>query len=191
MQKRLRKKHQTTLPVSALKMPAPRRWGWALAGLAVVIGCLMLGVFAISRNQAAPIAITTPRPVMRTSSPIASDGHPPATQQTTGVFPLSAGGPIPISATVLHPTTIAHVVIKNVFTSIYAGYLTKTPAIGALAILQENLVTGQQSLHLYQTAQPVGALTILTVQNGMLTLSTPKASGTFNLSTDQFHFSTV
>src|SRR5207244_3581201 len=51
-------------------------------------------------------------------------------------------------ANVLHPTNIARVFVNSVLMSIYAGSMTQTPAIGALAILQENLTTGQQSLHL-------------------------------------------
>jgi len=191
MRKRLRKKRQRTQRVSALTLPAFRHWSWMLVGLAVIIACLLLGAFASSRSQTSPGAAAMPVPVKSFSSPIPVHGHPPGTQQTNAVFPLSAGGPIPVSASVFHPTTIAHVVIKDVFISIYAGSLTRMPAIGALAILQENLATGQQSLHLYQTAQPVGSLTILTVRNTLLTLSAPKATGTFNLSTDQFHFSTA
>jgi hypothetical protein len=116
-------------------------------------------------------------------------GNTPVAQQTTGIFPLSAGGPIPVPANVLHPTNIARIVVNNVLTSIYAGSMARTPALGALAILQENLTTGQQSLHLYQTSQSVGPLTILAVHNDILTFSTPKANGSFNLTTDQFHFS--
>ena len=60
--------------------------------------------------------------------------------------------------------------------------------IGAIAILQENTTTGQQSLTIYQTAQPVGPITVLAIHNEMLTISTSAGHGTFNLVTHQFHF---
>ena len=106
--------------------------------------------------------------------------------QLIGVFPLSAGGPIPVPANVLHPTNIARINVDNVLVSIYAGSMVRTPTIGVLAILRENLTTGEQSLHLYQTAQPVGALTILTAHSSVLTFSAPKENGTFSLGTNQF-----
>jgi len=166
----------------------PIRWGWMLAVFAVVIGCLMLVAFVGNQSQASADHSATSPSVTSASSPMPIGSNTPGTQQTTGVFPLSAGGPIPIPANVLQPTNIARVFVNNVLTSIYAGSLTRTPAVGVLAILQENLITGQQSLHLYQTSQPVGALTILTIHNDILTFATPKANGTFNLSTDQFQF---
>src|SRR5437667_174614 len=187
MQKHMRKKRQTKKPVPNLL--ASIHWTWILAGPAVVIGCLVLLVLATSQRQTSTVDPTIRLPVTSTYSPMPIGGDTPGPQQTTGIFPLSAGGPIPVPANVLHPTNIARVVVNNVLTSIYAGFMTRTPALGALAILQENLSTGQQSLHLYQTSQPVGALTILAVHNDILTFSTPKAKGTFNLTTDQFHFS--
>jgi hypothetical protein len=131
---------------------------------------------------------TSHSPVTSTSYLTSISDDTQVTRQTTGVFSLSAGGPIPVPANVLHPTNIARVVVNNVLTSIYAGSMTRTPSIGALAILQENLTTGEQSLHFYSTSQPMGEITILAVQNGMLTFSTPNARGTFDLSTKQFHF---
>jgi hypothetical protein len=189
MQKPTRKKRQAKKPVP--NVLSSIKWGWVLAGFAVVVGCLLLAAFATSQSQASTDAFTIRSPAASTSSllPIGSDTPGTAvTQQVTGIFPLSAGGPIPVPANVLHPTNVARVVVNNVLTSIYAGSMTRTPAIGALAILQENLTTGQQSLHLYQTSQPVGALTILAMHNDILTLSTPNAHGTFDLGTDQFHF---
>ena len=189
MQKPMHKKRQAKKP--APNMLSPIRWGWILAGLAVVAGCLMLVAFAASQSQASTDDFTIRPPAANTSSlpPIGSDTSGSTdTQQVTGIFPLSAGGPIPVPANVLHPTNVARVVVNNVLTSIYAGSMTRAPAIGALAILQENLTTGQQSLHLYQTSQPVGALTILAMHNDILTLSTPNAHGIFDLGTDQFHF---
>ena len=189
MQKRLRKKRQTKKPVPVPGRLSRIQWGWMLAMPAVVIGFLMLMAFASSQNQPSTDDARIPPLVTGTYFPMPKGGDPPGAQQRTGIFPLSAGGPIPVPASVLHPTNIARVLVKNVLMSIYAGSMARTPAIGALAILQENITTGQQSLHLYQTSQPVGALTILAVQNDILILSTPKASGTFHLGTDQFHFS--
>jgi len=128
--------------------------------------------------------------VASTSAPLLTSMNTPDAQQTTevGVFSLSSGGPIPVPANVLHPNNIARVVVNNVLTSIYAGSMTRAPETGALAILQENLVTGQESLHIYQTPQPIGALTILALHNNILTFSAPKAQGTFDLKTDQFQF---
>ena len=183
--KRIRKKKQY-----ANKL-VPMQWGWMLAGGAVVICCLLLIAIAIS-NRASAIDATIKSSATGTNAanPISSE-TPNAfvtvnAQQMTGVFPLSAGGPIPVPANVLHPTNIARMVVDNVLMSIYAGSMVRTPTIGVLAILRENLATGEQSLHLYQTAQPVGALTILTAHNSVLTFSTPKANGTFNLGTNQF-----
>ena len=189
MQKRTRKKRQTKKPLPVPTMLASIHWAWILAVPAVVITCLVLIANATSTRQTSTLDATIRPPVTSTYSPTPIGGDTPIAQQTTGIFPLSAGGPIPVPANVLHPTNIARVVVNNVLTSIYAGSMTRTPALGALAILQENLTTGQQSLHLYQTSQPVGALTILAVHNDILTVSTPKAKGTFNLTTDQFHFS--
>ena len=123
-----------------------------------------------------------------TSAPLLTPVNTPDAQQTTqvGVFSLSSGGPIPVPANVLHPTNIARVVVNNVLTSIYAGSMTRAPETGALAILQENLVTGQESLHIYQTPQPTGALTILALHNNILIFSAPKIHGTFDLKTHQF-----
>src|SRR6266566_3023477 len=128
--------------------------------------------------------------VASTSAPLLTPMNTPDAQQTTevGVFSLSSGGPIPVPANVLHPNNIARVVVNNVLTSIYAGSMTRAPETGALAMLQENLVTGQESLHIYQTPQPIGALTILALHNNILTFSAPKAHGTFDLKTDQFQF---
>jgi len=185
MQKnRMRKKRYTHKLVSI-------QWGWMLAGGAVLIICLLLVAIA-SSNRASAIDATIKSPVTGTNAanPISSETPNISVmanaQQMTGVLPLSAGGPIPVPANVLHPTNIARIDADNVLISIYAGSMVRTPTIGVLAILRENLTTGEQSLHLYQTAQPVGALTILTVHNGVLTLSTPKANGTFDLGTSQF-----
>ena len=189
MQKRMCKRRRAKKPVAVPNMLASIQWGWVLAVFAVVIGCLVLVALATSQSQGSTVDATIRATVTSTFSPMPiGGGVTPGARQTMGVFPLSAGGPIPVPANVLHPTNVARVVVNDVIMSIYAGSMTRSPAIGALAILQENLTTGQQSLHLYQTSQAVGALTILAVHNDMLTFSTPQATGTFNLGTDQFHF---
>ena len=185
MQKRIRKKKRYT------NKRVPIQWGWILAGGALLISCLLLVAIATSQGWASTSDTTIHPPV--TSTNAATSIRSAATtaiyaDQLTGVFPLSAGGPIPVPANVLHPTNIARITVDNVLVSIYAGSMVRTPTIGVLAILRENLTTGEQSLHLYQTAQPVGALTILTAHGRVLTFSTPKANGTFNLGTNQFRF---
>lgn len=183
MQKKSVRKKRYTHKLGAMQ------WGWMLAGGAVIISCLLLVAIATSNRQA-PSSDATAHPLVTgTDAPTSIRTDVTMTvnaQQMTGVLSLSAGGPIPVSANVLHPTNIARMVVDNVLVSIYAGSMVRTPGIGVLAILRENLTSGEQSLHLYQTAQPVGALTILTAHNGVLTFSTPKANGTFNLGTNQF-----
>lgn len=183
--KRIRKKRYTH------KLGA-MQWRWMLVGGAVIISCLLLVAIATSQGRTStsdatiqPL-VTGTKTAKSISSEISNTFVMANAQQLTGVLPLSAGGPIPVSANVLHPTNIARMVVDNVLVSIYAGSMVRTPTIGVLAILRENLTSGEQSLHLYQTAQPVGALTILTAHNGVLTFSTPKANGTFNLGTNQF-----
>ena len=154
--------------------------------------CLLLVAFAVSHKQVAPDAPTvnpTVPAIVNTAVPIAvNGGNTQSVQQTTGIFSLASGGPIPVPANVFHPGNIARVVLHNELMSIYAGAMTRTPTIGAIAILQENTVTGQQSLTIYQTAQPVGSLTVLAIHNETLTISTLAGHGTFNLLTHQFHF---
>jgi hypothetical protein len=181
-----RKKRQAKKTVLRPHELTHLHWGWLLMGLTVLIACVVVAAFASSRSQTSS-GNATIRPVGTSVTAPPGMGRQ-GSQHTAGIFPLSAGGPIPVPANVLHPTNIARVLVKNVLTSIYAGSMTREPATGALAILQENLMTGQQSLHLYQTSQPVGSLTILAVQNDILTFSFAKAKGTFNLATDQFHF---
>ncbi len=184
MQKRIYKKKRYSNKL------VPFQWGWLLAGGALIISCLLLVAIVTSQGQAftndatihLPVTSITATPAsIRSDATIAINAD-----QLTGVFPLTAGGPIPVPANVLHPTNIARINIDNVLVSIYAGSMARTPTIGVLAILRENLTTGEQNLHLYQTAQPVGALTILTAHNTILTFSTAKENGTFNLVTNQF-----
>jgi hypothetical protein len=163
-------------------------WIWKLGVLALLIGCLAVIAVAASQHQTSTVVATSHAPVTSASYPTSISSDTPVTRQTTGVFPLSAGGPIPVPANVLHPTNVARMVIHNVLTSIYAGSMTRMPAIGALAILREDLTTGEQSLHIYSTTQAVGAITILAVHDGIIMLSTPKARGTFDPGTGQFRF---
>jgi hypothetical protein len=186
MKKRLRKKKRYTNKRVSIQ------WGWMLAGGALIVSCLLLVAIATSQGRASTSDATTYSPATNSNAPTSIRSEATTTtinaDQITGVFPLSAGGPIPVPANVLHPTNIARINVDNVLVSIYAGSMVRTPTIGVLAILRENLTTGEQSLHLYQTAQPVGALTILTAHGSVLTFSTPKAKGTFNLGTNQFRF---
>lgn len=182
--KRMRKKKRHTHKLVS------GQWGWVLAGSAVIISCLLLVAIATSSQGRTSTSDATIHPsVTSTNAPTSVRSETTMTinaDQITGVFSLSAGGPIPVPANVLHPTNIARIDVDNELVSIYAGSMVRTPAIGVLAILRENLTTGEQSLHLYQTAQPVGALTILSAHNSVLTFSTPKANGTFDLGTNQF-----
>ncbi|GAC1345999.1 MAG: hypothetical protein NVSMB27_08910 [Ktedonobacteraceae bacterium] len=188
MKKRRYKKLKTKKPEAVSNSYTHIHWGWLVAGLAVIITCLILAVNAASQGKAPTDDSTVRPPVTGTMTTLPFGGSTAGVPQTTGIFALSTGGPIPVPANVLSPSNIARVVVTNVLTSIYAGCMTRAPATGALAILRENLTSGQQSLHLYQTSQPVGTLTILAVHNDILTLSTPKARGIFNLKTDEFHF---
>ena len=191
MQKHIRKKHPTKR-VTYLNRSPRLQWRWMIAVFALVIAAVTLVVFTqtLASSQQKDSKDVSKMQDASTSTPLLTPVNTPDAQQTTrvGVFSLSTGGPIPVPANVLHPNNIARVVVNNVLTSIYAGSMTRAPETGALAILQENLVTGQESLHIYQTPQPIGALTILALHNNILTFSAPKAQGTFDLKTDQFQF---
>ena len=186
MKKQKRRNHRIKKPVESQSHLRDMR----LPGiLAIIIVCLLLTIaFTNNHNTTATVAIAKPTPILRSSTSLSMNALSPKKQPTTGIFPLSTGGPIPVPANILLPTNIARIVSANQLTSIYAGSMARTPAIGVLAILQENLLTGQQSLHLYQTAQPVGALTILALRQSILTIASPQAKGTFNLSTHKFLF---
>lgn len=186
MKKQKRRKHRTKKSVGSRFQLRDMR----LPGiLALIVVCLLLTiVFANNHSQTTAIATTRPRPVLHSPSALSKNAISLKRQTTTGIFPLSTGGPIPVPANVLLPTNIARIASASELTSIYAGSMARKPTIGVLAILQENLLTGQQSLHLYQTPQPVGALTILAMKQGILTIASPKAKGTFDLMTHQFHF---
>ena len=165
-----------------------------IAAIIVIIGCFVLVAFVINQQSVASDitridSTVSPTTITGAKVPaLVGSGNTQHVQPAPGVFSLSEGGPIPVPANVLHPTNIARVVANNMLTSVYAGAMTRNPAIGAIAILKENITTGEQSLHIYQTAQLVGAVTILAIHSGMLTLSTPTAHGTFDLHTDSFHF---
>jgi hypothetical protein len=189
MQKRVQKKPPTGR-VTDLNRPPRLQWRWAIPVFAFLIAAMAAVVFAhtLANGQHQASAGGSAVQAGNTYATLLTPVDTPDAQPTThaGVFSLASGGPIPVPANVLHPTSIARVVVNNVLTSIYAGSMTRAPETGALAIFQENLVTGQESLHIYQTPQPVGALTILALHNNILTFSAAKIHGTFDLKTDQF-----
>jgi len=191
MQKRVQKKPPTRR-VTDLNRPPRLQWRWAIPVFAFLLAAMAAVVFAhtlANGQQQAPAGGSVVE-AGNTYATLLTPVNTPDAQPTThsGVFSLSSGGPIPVPANVFHPTSIARVVANNVLTSVYAGSMARAPETGALAIFQENLVTGQESLHIYQTPQPVGALTILALHNNILTFSAPKIHGTFDLKTNQFQF---
>jgi len=114
----------------------------------------------------------------------------PSTPQSTqyGVFPLSAGGPLPVPESILHPTNIARMQFNSTLMSVYAGSMTHNPQVGILCVLREDVTTGQVQIKMYQAPQAKGALTILAVQKNILTITdSTKAVETFDLNTNQFH----
>lgn len=186
MRKQRRKKTYRSYYRGALPAnPSQQRKPWLLAIFFVAIGALsiLLLVFTMASHQQ-----TADRP------PLTSPANPHLDTQVTsepirtGIFSLSTHEPLPIPANVLHPTNMARVVTNNVMTAIYAGFMTREPARGALFVLQENLTTGQETTHIYQMPQPAGALTILAIENQTLRLSLPNGKVTFDLQTTQFHF---
>lgn len=192
MQKRMRRKRRTKKKMHGSKLLYHLQPRSALVIIAMLTVCLLLVAFAASHKQIVldtPVVSPTIPSVTGTAVPIpASGNHTQSVQQTTGIFSLVSGGPIPVPANVLHPSNIARLVLHNELMSIYAGAMTRTATTGVIAILQENLTTGQQSLNMYQTTQPVGTLTILAIHGEILTFSASEGHGTFNLDTHQFHF---
>ena len=138
-----------------------------------------------SRLQATPTSIPSP-----SSAVSATPTLVPSTPQTvqTGVFPLSSGGPIPVSESILHPTNIARTTLNGSLVSIYAGSLAADPQQGVLCVLHENLTTGQFNIQVYQSPRRAGALTILAIQGTTLTLTDSQGQGTFDLATNQFRW---
>lgn len=117
-------------------------------------------------------------------------GTPDTPQVRTGLFAPGTGGPIPVPANVLKPSNSARIVLNGEIYSIYAGAMTRQPDVGVLAVLQENEVSGKQSIHLYQSPRHLGSLTILSLQQNVVHFEAANDSqGTFNLLTDQFQFS--
>lgn len=138
-----------------------------------------------SNQQGTPTQ--TPSP---TSTVSATPTLVPSTPQTvqTGVFPLSSGGPVPVSESILHPTNIARTTLNGSLVSIYAGSLAADPQQGVLCILRENLTTGQFNIQVYQSPRREGALTILAIQGTTLTVTDSQGQGTFDLGSNQFHW---
>lgn len=132
------------------------------------------------RHQPTPVHPT----VVASTPPVT-----PTTQRTQfGVFPLSAGGPLPVPESVLRPTNIARVMLGSTLESVYAGSMTRNPQAGLLCVLREDMTTGELHLQLYQGPQTEGALTILAVQNNILKIANTKMQGTFNLTTNTFQW---
>jgi len=192
----LRRNDRTTRSIIYNKHPH-LTWEWLLvAGLLALVSGIILMVFtgtAASHQQAgSPGARTHSSSNGGLSAQSLLASNTPGIQPTlpTGIFPSAKDGPVPVPANVMTPTNMARIVMNNIVTDIYAGVMTRNSQTGALAVLQENLITGQESLHMYQTAQPVGALTILALRKNTILLSASHApgSGTFDLKTDQFHF---
>ena len=138
-----------------------------------------------SRLQATPTSIPSP-----SSAVSATPTLVPSTPQTvqTGVFPLSSGGPIPVSESILHPTNIARTTLNGSLVSIYAGSLAADPQQGVLCVLHENLTTGQFNIQVYQSPRRAGKLTILAIQGTTLTLTDSQGQGIFDLATNQFRW---
>ena len=110
-------------------------------------------------------------------------------QQTQfGVFALSAGGPLPVPESILHPTNIARVMLGSTLVSVYAGSMASNPQAGILCVLREDITTGQLHLQVYQGPQTGGALTILSVQKSVLKVANTKMQGSFDLNTNTFQW---
>ena len=133
----------------------------------------------------------TPTQTASTGSTVSAtptlESSTPQTAQT-GVFPLSAGGPVPVSESILHPTNIARTILNGTLISVYAGSLAADPQQGVLCVLRENLTTGQFNIQAYQSPRRDGALTIVAIQNTTLTVNDSKGQGTFDLATSQFRW---
>ena len=79
--------------------------------------------------------------------------------------------------------------LNSTLVSIYAGSMTHNPQVGVLCVLREDITTGQLHVTMYQASQMRGALTILAINKSILTVTdSTKAIGTFDLSTNQFHW---
>ena len=105
-----------------------------------------------------------------------------------GVFPLSAGGPLPVPESILHPTNIVRVILGSTLVSVYAGSMTRNPQAGILCVLRENLMTGEVHLQVYQGPQLGGALTVLSVQQNVFKIANTKMQGSFDLTTNTFQW---
>jgi len=136
-----------------------------------------------NNSQATPTASPSS---MVSATPTLASSTPQTVQ--TGVFPLSSGGPLPISESILHPTNIARTQLNGSLISIYAGSLAADPQQGVLCVLRENLTTGQFNIQVYQSPRRNGPLTILAIQNSTLKIADSKGQGTFDLNTNQFQW---
>ncbi len=114
----------------------------------------------------------------------------PSTPQPTrfGVFPLAAGGPLPVPESILRPTNIARLQINTTLISVYAGSMAQNPQAGILCVLRENLTTGQLTLQVYQSPRADGPLTILAIRQTKLKITDSKSVGYFDLVTNTFQW---
>lgn len=157
--------------------------------LALVIVAAVVGIVLTQHAGQRASTGSAARPAQQVIGTPGAPGAQTATASDvrTGVFALSNGGPIPVPANVLKPVNIARTVLNNEIYSIYAGSLTRQPEIGVLVVLQENVQSGQETLHTYQSPQHHGALTILSLQQNIVTFSAASdGQGRFDLLTDQF-----
>lgn len=128
----------------------------------------------------------TPVPTIVVATPTLIVSTPQHSQY--GVFPLSAGGPLPVPESVLHPTNIARMMLGSTLVSVYAGSTARNPQAGILCVLREDLTTGELHLKVYEDPQAAGALTILSIQKNVLKIANTKAQGSFDLNTNTFYW---
>src|SRR3984893_5736586 len=103
MQKYRYKKRKTKKPVAVANSYTHLHGGWLVAGLAVIIACLILAVNAASQGKAPTDDATIRPPVTATVATMPFGSSTPGVPQKTGIFALSTGGPIPVPANVLSP----------------------------------------------------------------------------------------
>ncbi len=164
---------------------------------AILTGVVALSIVAVvvifaslhaSLAASAPPPASTPTPDQSLTTLLSSPTSTVGSQVRTGIFSLAQTGPLPVPANVFSPVNSARIVLNNDVYSIYAGWMTRQPGVGALVVLKTNAVSGQQSLHTYQTPRAIGALTILSVQQNIVTFTAAHGHGSFDLLTDQFHW---
>lgn len=186
------KKDQQWL-LTRTRQDARTRPGRRILSLSLLLLLLLfVGVAAalfVRANQASSVPTSTPITASQ-NAPVFGSVTPSTPQVRTGVFSLSSAGPIPVPANVLKPVNGARTVLNNEIYSLYAGSMTRQPQIGALVVLRENILNGQETLHIYQSPRHQGALTIVGVQQHIVSFTTAAGTrGRFDLLSDQFQFS--